>query len=194
MTHIDRVEVYDLKQSIVSCRNAMAIEPIEFNDAEFKKALERAKKLVKAAKISSGHANFRTGIRVSFDLTYTQYFTKQLQRYHWIDYVSSSSMMHRIQKMDFTKCCNKYVDSRVIGIIEELKANYNNSKSYEDFMKLISNCPMGAELFVRVSTNYEQLATIYEQRKNHKLKEDWGAVMNMINCLPCSYLITGEGL
>ena len=43
---------------------------------------------------------------------------------------------------------------------------------------------MGCELFVRVSTNYEQLATIYRQRRNHKLKEDWGAFIEFIKQLP----------
>ena len=63
--------------------------------------------------------------------------------------------------------------------------------SYEDciyiaFMEIISNCPMGAELFVHVKTNYEQLATIYRQRKNHKLKEDYGAFVDMVKSLPYS--------
>ena len=44
---------------------------------------------------------------------------------------------------------------------------------YTCYMIILSNCPMGAELFVRVSTNYKQLQTMYFQRKNHKLKEDW---------------------
>jgi hypothetical protein len=37
---------------------------------------------------------------------------------------------------------------------------------------------------MRCSTNYEQLATIYKQRKHHKLKEDWGAFCKFIEELP----------
>ena len=44
--------------------------------------------------------------------------------------------------------------------------------------------------FTRVSTNYLQLKTIYKQRKNHKLKEDWGAICTMIEELPYKELIT----
>jgi hypothetical protein len=52
---------------------------------------------------------------------------------------------------------------------------------------------MGTELFVRVSTNYETLANIYNQRKDHKLKEDWGAFCDFIKSLPYSKeLITME--
>ena len=37
---------------------------------------------------------------------------------------------------------------------------------------------------MRVSTNYKQLQTIYNQRRHHKLKEDWSAVIKMIEELP----------
>lgn len=219
MLEVKNWKVYDLRESIISCRNAMRTDMPEYTDYEFEKGLERAKKLVKANKNKDGitcHANFRTGIRVSFDLKYTQYITKQFQRYHWFDYVSSSSLMHKITKMDFSKCCNKYVDQSSIDLMNELIAEYNEISEntpiqslfgemaaadvaeilyaeaitkykqdvYEAFMRVISNCPMGCELFVRVSTNYEQLATIYRQRKNHKLKEDWGAFIDFIKQLP----------
>ena len=51
-------------------------------------------------------------------------------------------------------------------------------------MLVISNCPMGTELFVRVSTNYKQLQTIYYQRKHHKLHEDYNAFIDMVKSLP----------
>ena len=59
-------------------------------------------------------------------------------------------------------------------------------------MKCISNCPLGLELWMGITTNYLQLKTIYQQRKNHKLKEDWGVFCDMIEKLPMSELITGE--
>ena len=75
--------------------------------------------------------------------------------------------------------------------MKELIAKYNKVKSsgnkdeiYNVFMEVISNCPQGIELFMRCSTNYEQLATIYKQRKHHKLKEDWGAFCKFIEELP----------
>lgn len=185
MLEVKNVKVYDLKESIIACRNAMRTDMPDYtSDEEFSKGLCRAIKLVEASKKMGGHANFRTGIRVSFDLKYTQYITKQLQRYHWLDYVSSSSMMHKITEMDFSKCCNKYVLPEVKNIMKTRISAYNANPSYENYMHIISNCPMGAELFVRVSTNYEQLATIYKQRKNHKLKEDWGAFITFIESLP----------
>ena len=193
MLEIKNVKVYDLKESIIACRNAMRTEMPEYNDDEFAKGLCRAIKLVEANKKQSGHANFRTGIRVSFDMLYSQYITKQFQRYHWFDYVSSSSLMHKIVSMDFSKCCNKYVLPESKTIMKNCIDIYNQNPSYENFMRIISNCPMGVELFVHVSTNYEQLATIYRQRKDHKLKEDWGAFIAFIKELPfAKELIIGE--
>ena len=84
---------------------------------------------------------------------------------------------------------NQYVSDDTKAKMKILAEIYNNDKTYANFMTLVSNCPMGLELFMRVSTNYLQLKTIYKQRKNHKLKEDWGAICNMIEGLPYSELI-----
>lgn len=186
MLEINNVKVYDLEESIIACRNAMRLTPPEYTKEEFEASLERAKKLVQASKNSNVkcHDNYLTGIRVSFDLKYTQYITKQFQRYHWLDYVSSSSLMHRITKMDFDTCTNKYVKQEVKDMMKTLITEYNENPTYEKYMEIISNCPMGTELFVRVSTNYKQLQTIYNQRKHHKLKEDWGEFCKFVESLP----------
>lgn len=213
MLEVSNVKVYDLKESIIACRNAMRIDMPEYTEEEFNESLKRAVKLAKAGG-GSGHSNFRTGIRVSFDMKYTQYITKQLQRYHWLDYVTSSSLMHKITKMDFDKCCNKYVSRETVDRMNSMIDKYNSFAKeesvdchhkfnlrngdvieaktkadclYYQFMRIISECPMGTELFVRVSTNYEQLATIYKQRKNHKLKEDWGEFTRFTESLPYAH-------
>lgn len=217
MLEISNVKVYDLEESVIACRNAMRLTPPEYTEEEFLASYERAKKLVQASKNDSKvkcHDNFLTGIRVSFDLKYSQYITKQMQRYHWFDYVSSNSLMHRLTRMDADKCCNKYVSKVCVEQLDKDIAEYNeiatmeaypgegnplvfelrdgstlvaNTKAealYYAYMKCISDCPMGIELFVRVSTNYKQLQTMYFQRKNHKLKEDWGEFCKFVESLP----------
>ena len=222
MLEITHINVYDLKESVIACRNAMRLTPPEYTEEEFEKSLERAKKLVKASKNDERvkcHDNFMTGIRVSFDLKYTQYITKQFQRYHWFDYVSSSSLMHRLTKMNADSACNKYVSQACVDQLDKDIKEYNdiavsdnyqpivfelrdgtrivaNTKAdalYYAYMRCISDCPMGTELFVRVSTNYKQLQTIYYQRRNHKLKEDWGVFNKFVEGLPyAKELIIGE--
>ena len=192
MLSVKNIKVYDLEESVIACRNAMRTEPAEYTKEEFEKSLERAIKLANSPS-GSGHQTFLSGIRVSFDLIYPNYISPELQRYHWIDIVCSSSKMHRLAKMDMDKCFNKYVTQESREQMKELVELYNNAPTYENFMLLVSNCPQGIELFMRISTNYLQLKTIVRQRANHKLKEDWGAFIDFVRTLPyAKELIFGE--
>lgn len=213
MVEISHVIVSDLKESIIACRNAMRTEMPEYTEEEFEKSLPRAIKLVEASRngVVKCHDNFLTGIRVSFDIKYPNYFTPELQRYHFLDIVTSSSKMHKLVKMDMDACFNEYVTDESKKQMKRLLAYYNSlvarplpedddefkkkceQEVYEAFMAVLSNCPLGVELFMRCSTNYKQLQTIFHQRKNHKLKEDWGAFCDFIRGLPyAKEFITGQ--
>ena len=192
MLSVKNIKVYDLEESVIACRNAMRTEPAEYTKEEFEKSLERAIKLANSPS-GSGHQTFLSGIRVSFDLIYPNYISPELQRYHWIDIVCSSSKMHRLAKMDMDNCFNKYVTQESREQMKELVGLYNNAPTYENFMLLVSNCPQWIELFMRISTNYLQLKTIVRQRANHKLKEDWGNFIDFARTLPYEKeLIFGE--
>jgi len=148
----------------------------------------RAEKL-SSVRTGTGHDNFLKGIVVQFDLKYPLYFTKQLQRYHFIDFVSSQSTMHSVTKRgSIAPFCNKYVEHHIIELVNLFIQSYNNAKLKEDkyfwFMKIVSNLPSGFELWAGMTTNYLQLKTIYQQRKKHKLKEDWGEFCEWIETLP----------
>ena len=185
MVEITNIKVYDLKESVIASRNAMRLTPPEYTEEEFEASLKRATTLAQA-KRGSGHDNWLKGVRVSFDIKYPGYFTPELQRYNFMDIVTSSSKMHRIMQMDMDACFNKYVTEYSKNQMKELLEDWRKNKTYENFMILLSNCPQGIELFMRCSTNYEQLATIYRQRRHHKLKEDWqeGFCKNFIETLP----------
>ena len=209
MLEITNVKVYDLKESVIASGNAMRLEPVEYTDEEFNKGIKRMKKLVQASKTTDVHChdNALTGIRVSFDIKYPQYWSMEFQRYHFADIVTSSSKMHRLLKMNIDEACNEYVTQATKENLKVYIKNYNDTVSlyehsvnmenarnavYKAWMKVISNCPMGLELFMRISTNYKQLQTIYHQRKNHKLKE-WHTYCKMIESLPYfKELILGE--
>ena len=183
MVEIKNVKIYELEESVIACRNAVRTEMPEYTQEEFQKSLERAIKLAKMPS-NSGHANFLTGIRVAFDIKYPNYFTPELQRYHFVDIVTSSSKMHRLVKMNMDMCFTKYVKKQSIDLMKQLINEYNENPCYETFIVALNNCPLGVELFMRCNTNYMQLRNIYHQRKNHKLKEDWGAFCKMIEELP----------
>lgn len=208
MLEITNVKTYDIEESLIASGNAMRVQPCEYTVEEKEAAMGRCKRLVQASVSGQvkSHDNFLTGCLVSFDLKYPQYISMELQRYHFLQIVSSSSKMHRILKMDFGKCCNEYVTDETKTQMEKLVSQYNGiteaEKAYDSpgqykdvlyrqWMKIVSNCPMGLELFMRVTTNYKQLQTIYFQRRNHKLRE-WRTFCDWIKTLPYSEFITGE--
>jgi hypothetical protein len=211
---IKNTRIYGLKESIIRSGCPMQIgEPMDFKYEYPHQFIPDEKDMIRARRLSrtqltSGHDNFLKGIIVQFDLKYPQYFTPQLQRYHWIDIVSSQSKMHKLtSNKNIGKNCNKYVFPVTISTINNLIYIYNTSEfpiqlstpgiihiesKKEMFNYIISNLPMGYEMWMGISTNYLQLKTIYNQRKNHKLKDDWGYFCNWIESLPMSELIIGE--
>lgn len=187
---IKNVRIYGLKESIIRSGYPMQIgEPesiITANKHELMKGREeRALKLSNTPN-GSGHNNFLKGIIVQFDLQYPEYFSPQLQRYHWIDIVSSQSKMHKLTSRkltpsDFTKETNP----RHIEFVNELIFNI------KPLSQIISNLPSGYLKWMGISTNYLQLKTIYSQRRTHKLNE-WQEFCNWIETLPMSELIISK--
>lgn len=185
MVEISNIRTYDMMESVIASRNAMRLTPPSYTEEEFEDSLERAVKLAKAQQ-GSGHDHWLCGVRVSFDIKYPAYFSPELQRYHFNDIVCSSSKMHRLVQMDMDCCFNKYVTDDTKTMMKALLQKYNQDKTYKNWMILLSNCPLGIELFMRCTTNYLQLKTIYHQRKNHRLREDWieGFIDGLIKKLP----------
>lgn len=139
-------------------------------DKTIQNAAARAERLGRSP-LGSGHDNYLNGIVAQFDLTFTIKAWTEAERYHFFDFVSSQSTMHRLQKMEIAKSCIKYVDGRVIDAVEELVRKYNENPTLENRLKMLYSCPTGLKLTARMTTNYRQLKTIYHQRKNHTLPE-----------------------
>lgn len=143
------------------------------------------------AKKGSGHDNFLKGVIVQFDLSFTIKAWAEAERYHWFDIVSSQSTMHKISAMDYGSCMCEYVTDNIKKEIERLRDIYNETKNPEDYLTLLYNCPTGLILTAGITTNYQQLKTIYGQRKTHRLPE-WRSFCSWIETLPYSELITGS--
>ena len=196
LSNIQNVRIYGLEESISANGYPMAtkiydndyyiIKSTEREDKE----LERAKKL-SATPIGSGHDQFLTSIIVQFDLTFPLKAWTELQRYHFIDFCSSMSTMHRITQMNIDGCCNKYVSDNIKSILRAYITEYKQNPTKENFFKVIYNIPSGFEYTARLTTNYRQLKTIYNQRRHHKLL-DWQIFCDWIETLPHSEWITGE--
>ncbi|MGL6007944.1 MAG: hypothetical protein ACRC1D_00620 [Culicoidibacterales bacterium] len=207
---VTNVSVFGLAESMVRGGYPMQISTEHFlNDViELKELLEldnnalkenkhyKRTKVLGNAKSGSGHNNVLKGITVQFDLTYTHVLTPQLQRYHFIDFVSSQSKMHRITKMNLDVACSKYTDQRVIEIAKELRDEYvslaetKDERAQEAMWRLYDSLPMGLQLTAGMTTNYLQLQTMYNQRKNHKYYQ-WAGFCDFCDALPLFKELTG---
>lgn len=202
MAKVSNVNVYGFTESIVASGYPMATQPCEdMNHKVYEVGLDsnemKRAKTLGSAKAGSGHDCYLKGIIVQFDLTLSQVAWQQIQRYHFIDFISSMSKMHRIHKVDLKEQCNGYVDKRVLDVVQENLDLFNHyteegqkGLAKEYWLKAVYNTPCGLELTARMTTNYLQLKTIYNQRKNHKLPE-WKVVCDMIEALPHFVTLTG---
>lgn len=186
MELIRNCKVYGLNESVKASKYPMAVD-IDKCSSE---VTEQTKKLA-GCQTGTGHDQFLTGIIVQFDLTFSKQAWGEAERYHFLDFVSSQSTMHRIAKFDIEKQCNEYVHCGVIDIMKGLLDCYNNDPTPDNYLRLIYNIPAGFCLTARMTTNYRQLKTIYQQRKDHRLPE-WRELCAWIKSLPYSQLITGE--
>ena len=134
------------------------------------------------------HAQFLTGIRVNFDLTFSNKAWVEAERYRFLEFVSSQSTMHCITKFDLNEQYNEYVDPRIIEIMREKVDIYNELLSIidrikhcetenknekikmleqleeirkEKYLEMLYSNPAGFLLTARLTTNYRCLRNIY---------------------------------
>ena len=186
MPKIENVEIYGMRESFRASKFPMKADPADAND-DHTEVIDG----LACTPLGTGHDNFLNGIVVQFDLTFSQQAIRELQRYHFIDFVSSQSTMHCIQRFSFDNMVNQYVDQKILDRFHELQSEYMRNKSEENFLRLIYNIPSGFELTARMTTNYRQLKTMYHQRKHHRLP-DWKVFCKWIETLPYSEFITGN--
>ena len=205
---VENVRIYDLEESLIASGYPMRTMATQDRDLD-EKDLKRGHSLSKACDTGNGaHGQFMTGIRVSFDLTFTNKAWVEAERYRFLEFVSSQSTMHRITKFDLREQYNEYVDPRIVDIMEEKVREYNEIQEkikqaetigatfiFEDNLKRLKNRatqkyleilysnPAGFNLTARMTTNYRCLKNIYIQRKNHRLPE-WREFCKWIETLP----------
>ena len=202
---VSNVNIYGLRESVKGSKYPMAVD-LNVLDDEITLTTNR----LAGAKIGSGHDNFLNGIVVQFDLTFTNKAWVEAERYHFLDFVSSQSTMHRITRFNLDEAYIEYTDPRIVEIMKEKTKEYNDlmkdiehlkiagkdTSTLDDLAKLkyleiLYSNPAGFKLTARMTTNYRQLKTIYAQRRSHRLPE-WRAFCEWIETLPESSFITGQ--
>lgn len=179
MAKIETIGIFGLGESVKGSKFPMSVDINSLTT----KITSRTNSLATCPK-GTGHDQFLTGIMVMMDMTFSIKAWVEAERYHFLDFVSSQSTMHRISKMNIEKCCNKYVTENTINECKRLLDIYNNDESAENYLNLLYNIPTGFELTARMITNYRCLKTMYSQREHHRLP-DWNPVfVDWIYTLP----------
>lgn len=200
MPNVSNVRVYGLDEAIRAAKYPKAVE-LDGLTAELTKGI----KACSTCPTGTGHDNFLKGIIVQFDLTISEKAWLQAERYRFLDFVSSCSMMHKLQNMNPRTQCNRYVDPRVIDVLNEKIGEYNRLVNVrkegiavtdetlkEARLEMLYNAPLGFELTAAMTTNYLQLKTILQQRRNHALP-DWQMFCDWIETLPRFLELTQRG-
>lgn len=183
---IENVQVYGLNESIRRAKFPMSVDTQSLNSD-----LTKGITALAQSNCGEGHDQWLTGVVVQFDVTGTLKWWTEAQRYHFFDFVSSQSTMHRIAKMDIVNNCNPYVTREAIENLLVLARQYNDDPTPENYLIVLYNIPTGFQLTAGMTTNYRQLKTIYKQRKTHRLPE-WRDFCKWIETLPNSELIVGD--
>lgn len=191
---IENCEVYGLDRAVKSAKYPMAVD-IDKLDSNVTNAIDR----LAMTGTGEGHDQFLTGITVGFDLTCTIKMWTEIERYKFINFISSQSTMHRITKFNIRERCIEYTDKAIIEIVKLKIDRYNRmvdekadpKKLEELYLEVLYSVPVGFKLTAGIVTNYRQLKTIYQQRKKHRLPE-WRELCEFLTTLPNSHWITGN--
>ena len=175
---ISNVQVYGLEESIKRSKYPMSTDTSTCTTEPTKTTYSLGR-----ASVGSGHDNWLNGVIVQFDLTFTNKAWVEAERYHFLDFVSSQSTMHRITKFNLDKAYIEYTDPHIIEIMQQLVDQYNADPTPDNYLKVLYSNPAGFKITAGMTTNYRQLKTIYYQRKNHRLPE-WCVFTDWITTLP----------
>ena len=182
---VSNAKVYGLNESIRRAKYPMSADVSVLSDE-----LSAGIAGLARSESGAGHDQWLTGVVVQFDLEFTIKAWTEAERYHFFDFVSSQSTMHRIARFDMDNKYDEYTDPRVIEVVKELAAKYTETRDQEDYLRLLMSNPTGMKLMAGMTTNYRQLKTIYKQRRTHRLPE-WREFCSWIETLPHAELITG---
>lgn len=152
--HIENTQVYGLETAMIASGNSYRVEMKDNTKKADEKDIKRAIMLGQTG-IGEGHDQALTGIVVTFDLYAPLYMWKQLQRYHFLDFISSQSTMHCLTKFKIKDCCVEDTDSIILNRYQELLDEYNNSgvKDINKWRTLVASLPCGFVLGASMVTN-----------------------------------------
>lgn len=189
------------------------VEGLQEPSIECKEALEKSAfcvgendydLMMRLAKAGPEHAKYRRMIVVYADVTAPLYWWKEYDTYKVGTVANSCSTMHKIHSKQFELAdfSHEHLTIASASALQDVIYTLNYWRAQYDladtdnlrkacWWQLIQLLPSSYNQRRTLMLNYEVLANIYKQRKNHKLDE-WTEFCKWIEELPYSVLITGK--
>ena len=139
--------------------------------------LDLAKRLIKAG---NEHCKFLRQIQVWADFEMPLYWWSEFDTYKF-NTKNSCSTMHKLFNAKKEIELNDFVYSKedintlnfIIRELNSLRKRYLETKDFNYVIRGKRLLPTSFKQKRTVNTNYAELINIYNQRKNHRLKEEW---------------------
>ena len=139
--------------------------------------LDLAKRLIKAG---NEHCKFLRQIQVWADFEMPLYWWSEFDTYKF-NTKNSCSTMHKLFNAEKEIELDDFVYSKedintlnfVIRELNSLRKRYLETKDFNYVIRGKRLLPTSFKQKRTVNTNYAELMNIYNQRKNHRLKEEW---------------------
>lgn len=203
MINIDKTSVMNFENAMRGARNPM--NSWDKTDSDYdengiyvlgENDLNLAQRLCKSG---SDHRKFIRQIFVSVDITAPLYWWKEYDTYKVGTVANSTSTMHKIHSKPFCMedfSCDKmnietqkYFQS-LIEYLETLRVKFIETKDKTYWYSIIQLLPSSYNQMRTCTFNYENLISMYNSRKGHKLDE-WHVFCDWVEQLPYSHeLIT----
>lgn len=172
----------------------------DFEKTEFCMGASDYDLMERLAAAGSEHAKYRRMLPVWVTITAPRYWLVELDTYKVGTVSNSCSTMHKIAAKEFT--LDDFSTDHLVGksfaalknIIDVMnleREHYLATKDKDCWWQMIQLLPQSYNQRRTLMLNYEVLATIYRQRKDHKLDE-WHTFCEWIETLPYAELIVGR--
>ena len=152
--------------------------------------LDLAKRLIKAG---NEHCKFLRQIQVWADFEMPLYWWSEFDTYKF-NTKNSCSTMHKLFNAEKEIELDDFVYSEedintlnfIISELNSLRQKYLETKDFNYVIRGKRLLPTSFKQKRTVNTNYAELMNIYNQRKNHRLKEEWQDIFcSWCESLPC---------
>ena len=172
----------------------------DFEKTEFCMGASDYDLMERLAAAGSEHAKYRRMLPVWVTITAPRYWLVELDTYKVGTVSNSCSTMHKIAAKEFA--LDDFSTEHLVGksfaalknIIDVTnleREHYLATKDKDCWWQMIQLLPQSYNQRRTLMLNYEVLATIYRQRKDHKLAE-WHTFCEWIETLPYAELIVGR--